>query len=260
MNKVREGDVLLRECKKPAVDTSRLDLRVDVGEKKHLMITTKEPIADTTISADVTAELFFDPQVTTSEIHATVKDGRVTLSGIADTYASKWAADHAAFRVRGVRYVHNLITVDPKLLGFSTDEDLTLAVRAVLDRDAIIPADRLQVLVFDGNVTLSGSVDWFYQRSAAEHIAGSVRGVRSVTSQILITPPTVSSLAISADIQNALIRSARVDSEQIQVRAVGGKITLSGRVRSWAERVEAVDAAWRAQGVSEVINDIMIEA
>ena len=213
---------------------------------------------DSRIAADVTAELFFDPQVTMSDITANVIDGRVTLSGTADTYAAKWAAERAAFREGGVRSVHNLINVDPKLLGIPTDAEITASVREALDRNVSVPVGRVHVSVEGGKVLLSGTVEWYYQRVAAEHSAGNVYAVRSVTSEITVTPPTVSTTEISKDIKDALVRNAQVDAQHITVQVAGNQVTLSGKVRSWMERTEAVDAAWRAKGVSEVIDSITV--
>ena len=218
-----------------------------------------ETRSDSTIAADVNQELIFDPQVTASEIHAEVTNGRVTLTGVADTYATKWAAERAAYRESGVRSVHNLISVDPERLNVATDSDLTVAVRTALDWDASVPGERIHVLVVDGVVALSGNVDWHYQRQAAEQAASGIRGVRSVTSEIKVAPPLVSHTEISTDIEEALVRSAHVDAKHVVVKVEGSKVILSGKVRSPAERNEAVHAAWRARGVAEVIDDVTIE-
>ncbi|MGZ4732053.1 MAG: BON domain-containing protein, partial [Terriglobales bacterium] len=60
-------------------------------------------------------------------------------------------------------------------------------------------------------------------------------------------------------IEDALIRSAQVDADQISVEVQGSVAILKGRVRSWAERREAVRAAWSAPGITWVENKIMIE-
>ena len=216
--------------------------------------------SNASIAADVTAELFFDPEVTVSDIHADVDNGRVTLSGVADTYATKWAAERAAYRETGVLSVHNMISVDPKRLGLRSDSDIASSVRTALDWNSSIPAEHLQIAVDNGNVTLMGKVDWNYQRIAAEQAAGAVHGVRSVSSLIEMTPMPVSPMAISEDIQNALTRSARIDAKHVIVKAEGNKVTLSGKLRTWVERNEAVDAAWRAKGVTSVIDNISLSA
>jgi len=218
-----------------------------------------EIISDDAIASDVAAELSFDPEVSANNIRASVINGHVTLTGLADTYSTKWAAQRAAFRERGVRSVENLITVDPNLLCLPADADLAAAVRQVLNLNDSVPADRVLVVVTDGEVTLSGNVDWYYQRYAAQQTAGAVPGVRSVISTIEIKPPNVAPREISMDIECALVRNARVDAGHISVEVNAGEITLSGSVKSSLERTEAVDAAWRTRGVSHVVNNITIE-
>ena len=123
-----------------------------------------------------------------------------------------------------------------------------------------IPTERLQVFVLDGAVTLSGSVDWYYQRVAAESTARGIRGVRAVHSQISLTPAPASAPEISRDIESALVRNAQVDAQNIAVTVNGNQVTLSGKVRVWNERTEAVSAAWRAKGVADVVDQITIGA
>ena len=102
---------------------------------------------DEAIQADVLEELQWDSRAQPNEIGVAVKDGVVTLTGWADSYLKKIAAQEAAHRVRGVKAVVNDIEV--RLPGFAerTDTDLAAAVLNALRWDAAIPTGKVDVTV-----------------------------------------------------------------------------------------------------------------
>ena len=86
----------------------------------------------------------------------------------------------------------------------------------------------------------------------------NVKGAKGVINLIRIKEG-VSATDVKKKIENALKRSAEVDASRITVTTDGGTVTLSGRVRSWAEKEQAEKAAWRAPGVFEVKNEIQVD-
>lgn len=211
---------------------------------------------DADIQQDVLAELSWDPEVDSTDVGVEVDDGVVTLTGTVETYSKKWAAERAALRVEGVQAVANDVKV--KILGERTDTDIARAVADALEADIMVPHKRIHVVVKEGWVKLEGEVDWQYQRRAAEDALRHIAGVRGVSNLITIKKPTVSALEIKNGIERALVRSAEVDADRIKVRVDGDHVTLTGTVRSWAEKRDAEDAAWRAKGVTSVTNKIEI--
>lgn len=214
--------------------------------------------SDTEVRDDVVEEIEFDPAVNVSDIMVTVNDGAVRLNGVSDSYAARWAAEEAAYRVSGVRTVVNEIVVDPALLGKPTDAEIATDLRRRLEHDFLAPKGRITVSVADGVVTLSGTVRLHLQVEAALEEARGTSGVRRVVNLLHVDRGSPSPTDIGRDIRRALVRNAQVDADDVHVTADGGNVTLAGTVGSYAARRAAEDAAWRADGTTEVIDNLTI--
>ena len=212
---------------------------------------------DVQIQADVIAELKWEPRVQPNEVGVIVKDGVVTFTGWVDSYTKKWAAEDAAYRVRGVKAVANDIEVKLSVSAQRTDADIAKAALDALKWDAFVPVEKLQVTVSKGWVTLKGDVDWRYQKEDAERVVRRLTGVVGV-SNLITVKPRVTASELKQQIEKALVRRADLDAKQITVEVDGDAIILKGTVRSWAEREEAERTAWSAPGVSSVDNRIKI--
>jgi osmotically-inducible protein OsmY len=211
---------------------------------------------DRDIQQDVLDEFAWDPEVDVPDVGVEVDDGVVTLTGTVDQYRTKLAAERAAQRVSGVRAVANDLTVRGPLTH--NDTDIAHDAARAIEANFSIPREAIDITVQNGKVTLAGTVPWAYQRTAAEESVRYLRGVRDVITLITIKPPKVSDVDVRAGIERALVRAAELDADRIRVHVQDGQVTLSGTVRTWMEKQEAEWGAWRANGVTDVVNDLAI--
>jgi osmotically-inducible protein OsmY len=234
-----------------------LTAKVKVKEKKENYMLLEQKKMDDEITRDVIDELTFDPSVKVIDLDVKTKDGKVTLGGMCETYTAKWATSEAAYRISGVVEVENNIVVNPVSYGIRKDGDIAASVATAIELDASIPADKVTVEVLDGNVTLYGTLDYYYQRKAAEDDAAMVGGVRSINNLIVVDFPA-SADDVNDRIKRAFARNAQLYDDDITVNVDEHKVTLSGSVETHAEKRMAEKVAWMAPGVNEVKNHIFV--
>ena len=212
---------------------------------------------DAQVQHDVLAELNWEPSINAAGIGVEVSDGVVTLAGHVASFAEKWDAERVAQRVAGVQAL--AVEIEVTLPGSSVRSDSDIARSAVhaLEWSTYVPRDAVKVLVEGGHATLSGEVDWEYQRQAAASGVRSLMGVTGISDQIALKPKA-SVPAIKADIEAALKRGAKLDAARVAVHVEGGVVTLSGPVHSWPERYLARNAAWAGHGVCRVIDNMTV--
>lgn len=211
---------------------------------------------DSQLQRDVMDELTWAPQVDQSQIGVAAKDGVVTLTGFVPTYAQKSAAEKAARRVHGVKAIAEEIEVRFAFEPKTSDAEIARRILDIFAWSTTIPSDQLAVKVEHGFVTLSGPVEWNFQKTEAFKAASRVNGVKSVINLI-----EVGSKATSFDVRERIVsafkRSRLVDASAIGVSVLGGTVTLSGHAQGWNERLVAETAAWSAPGVTKVEDDIV---
>ncbi|MDE2300016.1 MAG: BON domain-containing protein, partial [Burkholderiales bacterium] len=163
--------------------------------------------SDAQLKTDVAAELEWDPSINATNVGVAVKDGVVTLTGHLDTYAEKYAIERALQRVQGVKAI--ALELDVKLASshVRSDSEIAAAAESAFKWHALIPAERIRVKVEKGWVTLTGEVDWEYQRREAEKAVRPLTGVVAVTNSITLKR-NVAPANITHRIRDALTRQA----------------------------------------------------
>ncbi|TXN28308.1 BON domain-containing protein [Lacisediminihabitans profunda] len=220
------------------------------------MTTSANGHSDAEVQAAVVDELSWTPDVEPAGIGVSVHDGIVTLSGEVDP-SERAAATRAALRVRGVSTVVDQLEVRAPTAGAITDAEVGTAVNNALLYTADVPHATVQAEVRNHVVTLRGTVNWNYERDAAYRAVERIAGVYFVDNRIALTPrPTAHDT--EEKIRRALIRNAIVDADSITVQVRGSEVTLTGTVRSWAEKRQAGFTAWASPTVSSVHNQISV--
>ena len=208
-------------------------------------------MTDQTVKKLVLEELGWEPSIDAAHIGVTARDGIVSLTGHVASYAEKFAAEQAAGRVVGVKEIADELEVryfDGAMRG---DEEIAKQAIQVLVWDILVPKDKVKIKVDKGWVTLSGHLDWNYQKRSAETDVRKLDGVTGLTNMIVLKPDLKPS-DVQKKIKDALDRNAQIESDDIVVPTDGGKVTLKGKVHTYFERNLAERTAWSAPGVTAI--------
>ena len=214
---------------------------------------------DDQLQKAVLAELSWEPSITAAHIGVAADNGTVTLTGHVNSYGQKHAAEMATGRVKGVKAIAEEIEVRLPFEIKRDDADIATAAANRLAWDTGTPRDAVKIKVEAGWVTLTGEVDWHFQKEAAQREVRNLMGVRGVTNQVTIKPH-VDTARLQDDIQLALHRSIFFQPEKVHVSAQDGRVKLTGTVHSWRERQTAASTAWAARGATSVENDLIVVA
>jgi osmotically-inducible protein OsmY len=208
-------------------------------------------MTDRDLQQNIQNALDWEPSVEATDIGVSVDNGVATLRGDVQSFAEKEAAERVTLRVYGVRAVANDLNVRIPTSAERSDSDIAQAALNALRWHTSVPEKNLTVVVRNGWITLSGAVDWQFQKDAAARAVRDLTGVRGVTDSVVIRP-SLKAGDVRDKIEAAFRRSAEIDARRVNVTVQDSKIVLSGNVRSFAERQAAEKAAWAAPGVVQV--------
>jgi osmotically-inducible protein OsmY len=215
--------------------------------------------SDEALIRHVRDELYWDPKISDSDaIAVDAALGAVTLRGTVSSLRQRHEAKRAAERVSGVIGVDNQLAVRP-LIDEQRREDASIGgdVLQALMLNGFIPGT-IDAKVHDGVVTLTGTVEWQYQRDEATFVASNIVGVVDVVDQIELVHSTPRTGDVRESIEKAFKRHAALEANDLRISTSNGTVTIDGTVRSWSEHDEAIAAAWAAPGVQLVVDHLKV--
>ena len=215
-------------------------------------------VANGSLYTNVMEKLRFDPSIDESNITVAIKgDNIVVIGGKVKTYLEKKLAEEAVEKIDKVKGVANEIEVDLLSSYKRSDAEIVETALNGLKWSVLVPHEKIKVSVDKGHLTLSGDVEYNYQKTRAQNAVEDLLGVSFVTNNIKIKP-TIDPFEVKNKIIKEFERNARIDANNIKVEVDGAKVTLKGKVKNFDEEREARDAAWSVPGVSSVIDQMSI--
>ncbi len=218
------------------------------------------PTSSELIKKEIIDQLTWDSSVNANDIYVTVTDGVAELRGKVPTYASKIAAEKNACSVEGVRRVENYLEVElPPDLSRPSDTEITSTIENKLIWNSEINSAGMNVQTTDGVVSLSGTVDSYWQKSLAEDVALFTKGVTEVANNLSVSvTKSIVDIDIERDIKSTFKRSGLVKEEDITVSVTNGIVRLSGTVPNYTVKKQAKNIAMYTAGVIDVVDDIVL--
>jgi osmotically-inducible protein OsmY len=208
-------------------------------------------MSDLALRQRILDELEWEPSVDAAHIGVAVDKGVATLTGHVSSYAEKLAAERGVSRVKGVTAIAENIEIRYPAAKHTADDQIAKRTVDIINWQVSVPSDRIKVKVEKGWVTLSGEVDWYFQKTDAEKSVRRLSGVMGIANLITLKP-RVEARDVKVRIEEALKRNAEIEAQNIRVYVQGGKVTLDGKVDSWAERQRVENTVWNAPGVVSV--------
>jgi len=210
------------------------------------------------LQKDVQDAIKWQPLLNAAEIGVTAKDGIVSLTGVVDSYSKKSEAECAAKNTAGVTAVIEKIEVKVPNSWSKNNTEIANEVLKALKNRWDLPQDKVKVKVEAGWITLTGELNWNYQKEAARDAIKDLMGVTGVTNNITIKSESNDPIE-KEDIEAALQRNWSFYDNDITVEVNDHKATLTGTVGSIYQKEEAGRIAWNAQGVYQVDNELVVE-
>lgn len=185
---------------------------------------TGEVVTDAAITSAVKTKLLGDPDVKGLNIDVDTKNGVVTLSGKVNTAAERAEALRLARTTKGVKRVTDKLVREAAATTGRTDKD-----------------DKLKVEIKDDT-----------KESAAKVKDATKKGADK-------TGDVLTDAAITTAVKTKFLADTKVGGLKIDVDTKDGVVTLTGNVKSAAEKAEALRLANTTKGVKSVVDKLVVQ-
>jgi osmotically-inducible protein OsmY len=193
-------------------------------------------VPDERITAVLYRELEADRIVAGEQIGVLSEDGIVTLQASVPTHLAKERVVAIAHVVRGVRAIIDRIVVVPRP---REDQQLEVVVATLLSNDPVTHGQRIAARAHDGTVELSGEVESYATRQAAEDDVLGIPGVVRVADDLAVFPRKRSDVRLTEAVKRTLADDPWIDDANVRVSSDRGRVIMTGFVGSDAEKVRA---------------------
>lgn len=207
---------------------------------------------------NVMEKLKFESGLDDSNITISIKgDNVIVLGGKVRSYAEKRLAEEAVESVDKVKGIADELSVELDIGYRRSDAEIAKAALDVLKWSFFVPHEKIKVIVENGHLTLTGTVDFYYQKERAKKAVQDLYGVTFITNNIDVKR-TFTKQEVKNQIVKEFERNARIDANNVRVEVEDSKVILRGKVKNLDEVKEARKAAWSVQGVSNVVDELTI--
>ncbi len=142
-----------------------------------------------------------------------------------------------------------------------SDSQIQEDIKREFKWDPLINETKIDVAVKNGVVTLSGNVDSYIKKLAAENAVKKIGGVKAIAEDIQIGVDTMDNKTdaeIASTVLNALKWHAAVEEKMIKIKVENGIVSLEGEVEWEYQRTNARKTVENLVGVRAVINQITV--
>ncbi len=237
--------------------------------KNRIILDYKTSRSDEDLANDIAQALRWDTLVDDALIRISVNNGKVDLKGTVGSAAEKRRAVNHAW-LPGIKEVDaQMLTVGrwardrdlrhEKYVPKSDDQIKDAVDKAIL-YDPRVLSTKVETQVDNGEVTLTGRVNYLSAKKAAAQDAKNTVGVIRVKNQIKVTPvPSAENGSeVEQKILNKFRRDTYVENLEITVTVLSGIVNLYGTVDTYYEKTRAEDLASEVAGVYAVNNSINV--